>query len=212
MTLRLTLSQPSSRWFKLLETHLHFTICILGINHVGRKGRDGLQHYFCSYRFKCTMQQYACHAIKLLRPSYVLVLKAPSLLSAKYSHFGTALGPYGRLCLLSILDHHLRKHLRRYFTTYFTMLRTLLASALAFFLAFFISRLPSLSLDAFSSNNSQNQLTTLWLQVLKQLHLVAKDGLTIELDYGYFRGKEEDGVQMWLGIPYAQDPYVSLFV
>lgn len=89
------------------------------------------------------------------------------------------------------------------------MLRTLLASALAFFLAFFISRLPTLSLEAFSSNNSQNQLTTLWLQVLRQLHLVAKDGLTIELDYGYFRGKEEDGVQMWLGIPYAQDPYVS---
>lgn len=88
------------------------------------------------------------------------------------------------------------------------MLRTLLASALAFFLAFFISRLPTLSLDAFSSNNSQNQLTTLWLQILKQLHLEEKDGLTIELDYGYFRGKEEDGVQMWLGIPYAQDPYV----
>lgn len=91
------------------------------------------------------------------------------------------------------------------------MLRTLLASALAFFLAFFISRLPTLSLDAFSSNTSQNQLTTLWLQVLRQLHLVAKDDMTVELDYGYFRGKEEDGVQMWLGIPYAQDPYVSLF-
>lgn len=88
------------------------------------------------------------------------------------------------------------------------MIRTLLASALAFFLAFFTLRLPTLSLDAFS-NNSQSQLTALWFQVLKQLHLVAKDDLTVELDYGYFRGKEEDSVQMWLGIPYAQDPYVS---
>lgn len=88
------------------------------------------------------------------------------------------------------------------------MLRTLLVSALAFFLAFFTLRLPTLSLDAFS-DNSQNQLTTLWLRVLKQLHLVAKDDLTVELDYGYFRGREEDDVQMWLGIPYAQDPYVS---
>ena len=85
------------------------------------------------------------------------------------------------------------------------MLRTLLGSVLAFFAAFFALRLPAFSNDV----SPTTQLATVWTQVLQQFHLLTRDGLTVELDYGYFRGKEEDGVQMWLGIPYAQEPYVD---